>query len=73
MAHFLLHCVDKFGMKYVNEDNFEYLAESLQYLYYISVDCSRASCLRFDLNWVYATYCITLSIPGKEGQVLENF
>jgi hypothetical protein len=66
-------CVDDFGVKYTNNDNFDFLVSTLQKDYKITVDKTGANYLGLTLDWDYNNCTVNISMPGYIEQTLQRF
>jgi len=65
--------VDDFGIKYVGKENAEHLLATLREHYTISVDWTRSTYLRLQLDWDYENDTVDLSMPGYIEKALQCF
>ena len=66
-------CVDDFGIKYTRKQDMEYLIDTIQQHYKVTIDWTGSNYLGLTLNWDYKNKTVDLSMPGYIEATLHRF
>ena len=66
-------CVDDFGIKYIHQEDLDFLINTLQKDYKITIDLKGANYLGLTLQWDYTNRTVDISMPGYIEQTLTRF
>lgn len=65
--------VDDFGVKYINDEDFQHLQDVLRKYYKISVDAKGSKYCGLDIEWDYEKRTCDISMPGYIERALQRF
>ena len=66
-------CVDDFGIKYTQKDDIDFLINTIQQHYKVTIDWTGSNYLGLTLDWDYTNRTVDLSMPGYIESALHRF
>ena len=66
-------CVDDFGIKYIHKTDIDYLIDTIQQHYKVTIDWTGSNYLGLTLDWDYINRTVDLSMPGYIEATLHRF